>query len=101
MFYEKIFLHINCQLFYFNYYAIAGLEGYTSSARKINNEVSKLILKNICRWKRSTNKPLHGRTYFFISESGRGFGYSYCPQTYIDGCEPNPNLAKRILVNNI
>jgi len=76
-------------------FANAGLEG--SGPLKLDSEVVKFFNKYLGTKDQNTKSGAlkHGRgTYFFVSESGRDFGYSYCPQTYIDGCVQNPSLAK-------
>ena len=91
---KKIILILIASFFYFNL-ASAGLEG--SGPVKLDSEVLKYFKRYLgAKNQQSTGALKHGRgDYFFISESGRGFGYSYCPQTYVDGCEPNPNIARR------
>tara|TARA_B100001027_G_scaffold112136_1_gene77391 strand:+ start:336 stop:830 length:495 start_codon:yes stop_codon:yes gene_type:complete len=55
---------------------------------KLDSEVIKYL-------KRYLNDKDGIGEYFFVSESGNGFGYSVCPKNFVDGCHANPSIAKK------
>ena len=87
-------------LFYFSL-ASAGLEG--SGPIKLDREVVGFFNKYLGAESQNEGAGAlkHGRgTYFFVSESGRGFGYSYCPQSY-GACEQNPLIAIKLCKKDV
>ena len=92
----KVCIIIILNFFIFNT-SYSGLEGMGDI--KLDKEVVKYF--KIYLGNKEQNKKSgalkHGEgDYFFVSESGNGFGYSYCPQAYgADGCVRNPLLGKK------
>lgn len=98
----KFYSIILLSFFYFNT-AYSGLEGMGNI--KLDIEVVKYFKKYLGTKEQNTGEGAlkHGQgDYFFVSESGKGFGYSYCPQAYgADGCVKNPLLGKKNCLKDV
>ena len=74
--------------------SFAGQEGY--GPIKLSPPVVKYFNEYLGNKSHASKGALkHGKgDYFFVSESGEGFGYSYCPQAY-GNCVTETILAKK------
>jgi hypothetical protein len=80
--------------------SFAGQEGYGEI--KLSPAVVKYFNEYLGNKSHGSKGALkHGRgDYFFVSESGEGFGYSYCPQSY-SNCVTETTLARRQCLKDV